>query len=191
MDNSLYLASLFRQNAGWFAGHTAFRNGLHGDGWLEKGAIIRNVAVLDTVAERQAAAIRTRFRDADLIVCTGECGAVVAAAVARFLDLPIALTVSEGDMLSFHRMHLPASGHRAILVEDLVFSGTEVRRHADFIPGTGLEFLGVSAWVNRQGDRIAGVPIHSLMPPPFSLFPAADCPLCRRAVPLAYTGIRE
>lgn len=191
MDDSTYLTSLFQQNRGWFAGHTAFRNGMHGDGWLEKGAIIRDVSLLDSFAERQAAAIRTRFPETDLIICTGECGAIVAAAVARCLGYPIAVTISEGEQLYFHRMHIPASDQRAILVDDLIFSGTEVRRHVDFLQQTGIELLGVSAWVNRQSDHIAGVPVHSLMPPPFSLFSITDCPLCQHKVPLAFTEIRE
>lgn len=190
-DSTFLLTSLFQQNGGWFVGHTAFRNGAHGDGWLEKGAIIRNLARLDSVAEQQAESVALRFPQADLIVCTGECGAVVAAAVARLLDLPLALTVCENEQLYFHRMHIPAPGQRAVLVDDLVFSGTEVRRHIEFLPQVGVTLMGVSAWVNRQSDQIGGVPIYSLMPAPFSIFPAADCPLCRDGVPIVYTGIRE
>jgi orotate phosphoribosyltransferase len=186
-----YLTLAFRQNGGWFSGHTAFRNGSHGDGWLEKGAIIRDVSVLDSIAHRQAEGIRSHFPEVELLLGSGECGSIVAAAVARHLSLPLAITVEEGKSLFFHRMHVPAAGQRAVLVDDLIFSGTDVRRHVDLLGTKGIEFLGVSVWVNRQSERIDGVPVHSLMAPPFSVFPEADCPLCRMGIPLAFTEVRE
>ena len=185
------LTTLFQQNEGWFAGHTAFRNGTHGDGWLEKGAIIREVSRLDIVAEAQAAMIQDRFPEAEFLIGTGECGAVVVAAVARYLKLPIALTIPENAKLYFHRMNDPKTGQRAVMVEDLIFSGTDVRRHIEFLPTVGVELLGVSVWVNRQSEVINGIPILSLMPPPFSIFLADDCPLCHSGVPVEYFEIRE
>lgn len=191
IDESSDLASSFQRNGGWFSGHTVFRNGSHGDGWLEKGAIIRNTLLLDSVAKRQANGIRSQFPEAELLIGSGECGPIVAAAVARYLKLPLAITVEEGKNLYFHRMHVPAAGRRAVLVDDLIFSGTDVRRHIDLLGTMGIEFLGVSVWVNHQGERMDGVPIHSLMAPPFSVYSEADCPLCRTGVPLAYTEVRE
>ncbi|GAA5531984.1 hypothetical protein [Deinococcus aluminii] len=38
-------------------GHTAFRSGLHGDGWLEKGEVTRDPRHLDRLASAQAARI--------------------------------------------------------------------------------------------------------------------------------------
>lgn len=191
MESCPFLLPYFQQNGGYFAGHTTFRNGMHGDGWLEKGAIIRDHTVLDSVAEVQARAIQTHFPEADLVLCTGECGAIVASSVARFLKLPLALTVSEGGELNFHRMHVPDSRRRVVFVDDLVFSGTDVRSHIAFLSRIGMTLVGISVWVNRQSDRINGIPVHSLMPPPFSIYAESECPLCAAHEPIVFAEIRE
>jgi orotate phosphoribosyltransferase len=183
--------SAFEDTQGWMIGHTTFKNGWHGDGWLEKGALVRDPARLYTLLKHQANAIKKHFPQTELIVGIPACGAVVASFVAAHLELPLALTVTVQDNLEFHRMHLPKPGLKAVLVDDLIFSGSDARAHLNFLSQHGLEMLGISAWVSRVGTELDGVPLATLMPVPFQTFPASSCPLCLQAEAIRWRDVRE
>ena len=183
--------SAFEDAQGWMFGHTAFRNGLHGDGWLEKGALVRDPARLNLLLKHQATAIVKHFPQTELIVGIPACGAVVASFVAAHLGLPLALTIPIDDQLEFYRMHLPKPGLKAVIVDDLIFSGNDARAHLRFFESYGLEVLGISAWVSRVGTEITGIPVATLMPVPFQTFQASNCPLCAQAEAIRWQDIRE
>lgn len=186
------IRDLLDTHGGLRAGHTAFRSGEHGDGWVEKGALISNPAQLPRVVAAQAQTIRQRFAGAEIVVGCGECGAALALLVALQLELRLALTLRDPDGgLTFHRMFEPPAGSAVVLVDDLVFSGRDVRDHAAYFAARGLRFLGVSAWCARASANTGGVTVETLMPPPFETFPADACPLCSADVPIRWHGIRE
>jgi orotate phosphoribosyltransferase len=181
----------FEDTQGWMIGHTAFKNGWHGDGWLEKGVLVRDPARLYTLLKHQANAIKKHFPQTELIVGIPACGAVVASFVAAHLELPLALTIPVQENLEFHRMHVPPPGLKAVIVDDLIFSGSDARAHLRFLSDHGLEVLGISAWVSRVGTELDGVPLATLMPAPFQTFSAANCPLCLKAETIRWQDIRE
>ena len=185
------LEATFRRQGGWMAGHTVFRSLEHGDGWLEKGALVRVPHLMRATLEAQAERVRRDFPAAELIVGAPSCGAVVAAFVAERLNLPLAISDEGPDGLSFHRMHVPTRGLKTVLVDDLVFSGRDARGHVAFFERFGLEPLGVSAWVSRVGPDTVGAPVSSLMEAPFRTFAAEACPLCQRGEPVVWRGVRE
>lgn len=166
-------------------GLTHFRNGLIGDGWIEKGEVMRDPAQLDRVAAWQAQAIAGQFPGATLLVGAPACGAVLAAFVARHLECPVAfLTLQPAP--AWHRMHVPGSGHRAVYVDDLICTGKDAQTAAAFLRSQGLTVLGVSTWISRTS--LGGEQLHTLAPPPFQTWAASTGPL---AGPPLYTDIRE
>lgn len=185
------LQSALQKNGGWFVGHTEFRNGQHGNGWIEKGSIIQYPALLDTVLQEQSKAIAQHFPEVEMLIGSSECGAVVASFVARHLNLPLALTSTTSERVAFHRMNIPQRGTKVVLVDDLIFSGQEMRAHITFFRETGIVLLGASVWINRQPPIVEGISVISLLPPPFLTYEAAECPLCQNDVPLKYRHIRE
>ncbi len=172
-------------------GHTAFRNGLHGAGWLKKGEVTRGPARLDSLAAAQAGQIAVAFPGATLIVGASQCGAVLAAFVARHLGLPVAFLNVEGERAVFHRMHVPQPGERVVFVDDLICTGQGARVLVRSLREGGHEALGLSAWAVRDGARLPDVPAVPLAPHPYRTFAAESCPLCADETPLVWTGVRE
>ncbi|MDL2345698.1 orotate phosphoribosyltransferase [Deinococcus sp. MIMF12] len=169
-------------------GHTAFRNGLHADGWTEKGELVRDPATLDTVAAVQADSLRAAFPGATLLVGAPACGAVLASFVARHLGLPVAYVLT-GERPGWHRMHVPQPGERVVYVDDLICTGTDARAVLAFLRGEGHTVLGVSAWLSRT--RLEGERLVTLTEPPFRTFTAAECPLCTAGEGLNWQDVRE
>lgn len=185
------VTNLLHRRQGWFAGHTHFRNGDHSNGWIEKGCLIRHPASLDLMTKLQSLQIFQYFPDAQLLIGAPLCGAIVASNVARHLDLSLAVTVQQSNRLLFHRMNVPVQGIKAVLVEDMICSGNDVRTHIQFFEEFGIELLGVSTWINRQPNRIAGYSIISLLPAPFQNYPETNCPMCLENIPIQYVNVRE
>lgn len=185
---SLDLPALLAERGALRRGHTLFRNGLHADGWTEKGEVVRDPATLDRVAAAQAASLSATFPDATLLVGAPACGAVLASFVARHLGLPVAYVLSGTDP-GWHRMHVPRPGERAVYVDDLICTGTDARAVLAFVRRGGHTVLGVSAWLSRTG--LEGERLATLMDAPFRTFPAARCPLCEAGEALDFQDIRE
>lgn len=183
--------SLLKQQHGWFEGHTHFRNGDHSNGWIEKGSLIRHPSSLKLITKLQSFQISQHFPDAQLLIGAAQCGAVVASSVASHLDINLAITVKQSDEILFHRMNVPIQGTKAVLVEDLICSGSDVRSHIQFFEKFGIELLGVSAWINRQPQEIGGYLVTSLLTAPFRNYSQTDCPMCRDNIPIQYVDIRE
>lgn len=189
MKASSGVLNLLREHGGLREGHTSFRNGRHGNGWIEKGALFRDPGLLDAVAEQQAQHLLRHFPDAELLVGASQCGAVLASFVARRAELPVAFTTEGAAGLAFHRMHRPEPGLRTVYVDDLIATGADARAHAAFLRAAGFSFLGASAWVS--GCSTLPFALATLDEAPHGLYEADACPLCARGEPLAWQDVRE
>lgn len=172
-------------------GHTVFRNGLHASGWLEKGEVVRDPMQLDKVARVQAEQLQAHWPNADLIVGASQCGAVLAAFVARHLALPIAfVNLQDGQML-FHRMNVPVAPQRVVLVDDLISTGSDARQLVAGFRQAGHPVLGLSVWTVRQTAHLPAVPLLTLWPHPYQTWSAPVCPLCAAGESVRWAEVRE
>lgn len=189
MDSFL---ELLKQSGGFFEGHTVFKNGFHGNGWIEKGFIIRKPRVLDMVTRYQAEIVARNFPESELIVGPIVNGSIIASFVAKHLDKEFAITVGNDAGVEFHRMYVPKPPKKVVLIEDLIFTGHDIAANVRFLKEKGFGVEGVVVWINRQEDNIDGVKIISLLDkPPFEFYEAKDCPLCLSNTPVKYSDIRE
>lgn len=182
------LPRLLAERGAFRPGHTAFRNGLHADGWVEKGDVFHDPALLDAVAAAQAASLRAAFPDVTLLVGAPACGAVLASFVARHLGLPVAYVLT-GTEPGWHRMHVPAPGQRVVYVDDLICTGSDARAILAFLRGEGHTVLGVSTWLSRTA--LESERLETLVAAPFQTFRPEECPLCCAGVEIAFRDIRE
>ena len=182
---------IFKISGALLEGHTEFYNGKHGNGWIEKGFIIRHPNLLEELSRRQAEQIKKFYPNTNFIVGTAYNGTVVASYVARHLNTLFAHTYGKGQDISFHRMFKPPKGLNLCFVEDLIFSGTDVSDHINFFKNYSLNIQGVSVWVNRQKDIIQETKITSLINTPFRFYEKETCPLCQKKVPIRYLNSRE
>ncbi|ANE43685.1 type I phosphoribosyltransferase [Deinococcus puniceus] len=172
-------------------GHAVFKNSLHANGWLEKGELVRDPVRLDGLARAQAASIQTHWPTADLIVGASQCGAVLAAFVARHLALPVAFVNLQDGQMTFHRMNVPASPQRVVLVDDLISTGTDARLMVAEMRRAGHTVVGLSVWTVRQTALLPEVPLLTLWPHPYQTFSASACPQCAAGEAVRWEQVRE
>ena len=186
------LANTLQQLGGLRPGHTAFKNGMHGDGWVEKGALISQPGHLEAILQLQGKQLQSTFPEVEVLVGSAQCGATLATLLAKALGLSVAFTYRDPEEhFHFHRMFVPPKNSRLVLIEDLIFSGRDVRDQARFFAHSELRLLGVSAWMARSTAQTGPLEICSLLPHPFNSFATTDCPFCQTNQPLVWSDIRE
>src|SRR5260221_7913488 len=99
------LTGLFKTSGGWNEGHTSFKNGFHGNGWIEKGFVIRFPKLLEEVTKEQAKLVQKYAPDAELLIGPEINGSIIASHVGRHLDKPFTITQGKGEEIKFHRMY--------------------------------------------------------------------------------------
>lgn len=173
-------------------GHTAFRNGFHGNGWIDKSAIVRNPRILDSVAKLQAEVVTSHFPDVEMLVAPIVDGAILASFIARHLGLEFAMTDKWQDGTKFHKTNVPKPPKRVVFIEDLVFTGESVEYNIEFLRPEGFEILGITAWLNRQVKDLEGLKTVSLLDKsPYDFYSLDKCPLCKLNEPIKYEDVRE
>ncbi|MER3482931.1 MAG: hypothetical protein C4332_07010 [Meiothermus sp.] len=136
------LYSLLDVLGGLRLGHTVFKTGGHGDGWIEKGALFSIPKHLRALVRAQVRGVLRAFPQAQMVV-----SAVLATLVRQELGVRLAFTNRDAKgNYGFHRMYQPPPGSLVVPVEDLIFSGRDVRNQAGFFAASGLRLLGVGAW---------------------------------------------
>ncbi len=185
------LAELFKNSGGWMEGHTSFKNGFHGNGWFEKGFIMRNPKLLTIISETQANMIKQHSPDVDYLVGPAICGSILATHIDKYFNKGFVMTTGKGEELIFDRMFIPQKGSKLVITDDLVSSGADIASNVAFLKSKGMEVLGIFVWINRQQDEFDGVKVYSLIEPPFQYYTAENCPLCKSGVPIKYENVRE
>jgi orotate phosphoribosyltransferase len=185
------LLDIIKKSGGYFKGHTEFRNAQHGDGWIEKGYLVKNPVYLDLFVKAQSDQIRRFFPKVDLLVGPVVNGSIIASHISKYLQKEFAVTYDLGNGVEFHRMNLPQKNLKTVIVEDFVFTGKDVKENIVFLENYGLEVLGVSTWINRLGQDINGVKISSLIDAPFENYSHESCKLCKADVQIEYFDVRE
>lgn len=173
-------------------GHTAFRNGSHGNGWIDKSSIVRNPRILDNVAKLQAKVVTSHFSDVEMLVAPIVDGAILASFIARHLGLEFAMTDKWQDGTKFHKTNIPKPPKKIVFIEDLIFTGESVKYNIEFLRSGGFEILGISAWLNRQINDLEDLKTISLLDKsPYDFYSADKCPLCKLNEPIKYEDVRE
>lgn len=82
------------------------------------------------------------------------------------------------------------TGRRILIVEDILTTGGSVKQVVEAIRASGGDSVAVAALCNRGGVQsgdIGGVPLHALVSLSLEMWEPAECPLCKKGVPINTT----
>lgn len=75
-------------------------------------------------------------------------------------------------------------GRRVLLIDNLIFSGNTIVRFAEAIEGLGGQVVGAATLWTTADVKAADKPVFGVFNGDYPVFPADDCPFCKRGVPL-------
>jgi len=173
--------------------HVVYTSGRHGDTYINKDAIFPDVMVISELCRTIAA----EFRDAevDVVAAPAIGGVVLAHWTAYHLSShsrPVRAVYAEKDTAGKFvlRRGFPdvVKSRKVLVVEDILTTGGSASAVIEAVRQAGGHVVGLSAICDRGGVQIQdlGHPprFFALSRLPLDSWPATDCPLCAKGVPV-------
>jgi orotate phosphoribosyltransferase len=174
-------------------GHFVYESGEHGDTWLELDALLLEPEPMRRIAVGLAARLEPWKLD---VVCGPETGgARLAVRVADGLGI-LGVPIERGRAPDGRPAYSIAAGHhaglrnaRVALVDDAINAGFATGASLEALTESGAHVTVVGAAILRKAARPAlerrfGCRIEALHELNFETWPAGECPLCARGVPI-------
>jgi orotate phosphoribosyltransferase len=167
--------------------HVVYTSGRHGSAYVNKDAVY---PLTDRVRELCGLlADAARPLDAEIVCGPAMGGIILSQWTGHHLGLPAlyAEKAPEGGMALRRGYDALVRGRRVLVVEDVVNTGGSLADAVAAVRAAGGTVVGAVALCNRGGVTAAalGVPaLHALVELSLDSWPAEECPLCRRGVPV-------
>jgi orotate phosphoribosyltransferase len=181
--------------------HFVYISGDHGDGWIDKDAIFPHTARVARLAELLVETIGDREIDVVCGPATG--GLIVSQWTAHHLGVPSVFAEHGKEQGYDPRAAHPGplrppfllkrgydrlvAGKRVLVVDDVINTGESVAETGAAVKTAGGEVRTVAALCSRGNAGPAEVRCEDyvwLVEVQIPSWPAADCELCRRGVPI-------
>lgn len=193
MDESQVLELL--QKAGAFrAGHFVFTSGRHSDTYINKDALF--VYTRETSALCREIASRFADKNIDAVLGPAVAAAILAQGTAYHMSEMNGREVAsvyadkdgQGGFVIRRGYNKVIKGKRVLVVEDLVTTGSSIKKVVDAARAAGAEVVGAIALCNR-GDvtaEMVGNPgvFDQLLKVHLESWEEADCELCQGNIPV-------
>lgn len=178
---------LLAQCGAYIEGHFELRSGKHSGQYVEKFRLLERPEIAEQLCRSMAEA----YQDQKIQKVAGPAlgGVILAYEVARILGVPCAFAERAGDKLEFRRGFVFQPGERVLVVEDIVTTGGSARLVVDAVREAGGTPVGAAVIVNRSGKALdLGAPAIALLELDIPTYDPADCPLCKKGIPLTAPG---
>lgn len=189
MDEAQVLAA-FRETKGLLEGHFELRSGLHSDRFFQCALLLQWPAV----TARLCGALAARLRAAGLgeglsVIAPAMGGLFVGHELARALNARSIFAEKQDHRLVLRRGFRIAPGERFVVAEDVITRGGRVGETIEIVRAHGGVVAAVAVLVDRSGGAARfEAPLFSLLCLAPVVWPPAECPLCRRGIPLEHPG---
>ncbi len=183
------LETLLRRTDALQTGHFSLSSGLHSSQYIQCALLLQ----YPDLAAGVCGVLAERFRrDRPQVVIAPAMGGIfVAYEVARVLGVRALFAERVNGIFTLRRSQEIQPGERTVVVEDVVTTGGSIHEVLRLVDQCGGVAVGVGALVDRS-------PYPPTFPARFEAllqlradhYNPADCPLCRRGLPLTKPGSR-
>ena len=184
---------IFKKSGAYLDGHFKLTSGKHSSAYVEKFHVLK----FPQHCEALCKGIAERFKDEKIDVVVGPAvgGIVLAYETARQLGVRGIFMERVDGKLTFRRGFQIEPGERALLVEDVVTTGTSVFELIDAMKeqAPGAVMVGVGLLVDRSGGQVqfALPKQEAMIQLDLPSYDAEKCPLCQANKPLTQRGSRN
>ena len=164
--------------------HALLTSGNHSDGYIDCTRIAEDPAFLKrAVAELIKKLEQEDFEKPDIVIGSAMGAICIAYEFASQLGTPYAFTEKIGEgadkRLEFKRFVL-APGTKALVVEDVVATGSTIKKTIAYLENLGVEVMAfVPLLMNRlEVDEFEGRKLIAVVKKQLNVYPPDNCPLC-------------
>jgi orotate phosphoribosyltransferase len=179
----------FEETGALLTGHFRLSSGLHSDKYLQCARLLMWPERAERAGRELAAKLREFTPRAVVSPALG--GVVIGHETGRGLGLPAMFVERKDGAFALRRGFSLERGEPVVVVEDVFTTGESTREAAAAVESAGGRVVAVGSIVDRGLPPGAfSVPYRSLLALSVPSWPEAECPLCRRGVPIDSPGSR-
>lgn len=179
----------FEDTGALLTGHFRLSSGLHSDRYLQCARLL----MWPQRAQEAGRGLGEKLAEfgARAVVSPALGGVVIGHETARALELPAMFVERKDGSFSLRRGFALEAGEPVVVVEDVFTTGKSTREAAAAVEAAGGRVVAVGSIVDRGLPAGAfAVPSRSLLSLSVPSWPEAECPLCRKGVPIDSPGSR-
>lgn len=193
LSRDLILA-LFRETGALLEGHFQLTSGLHSPQYFQCAKVLQ----YPQNAELLCGEIVEHYGRSpiDTVIAPALGGIVVGQEVGRQIairGIPVRTMFTErkDDTMMLRRGFEIHRNENILVCEDVITTGGSVGEVIDIVRAAGASVAGVACIVDRSGGKVRfKVPQHAVLEMDVVVYQPADCPLCRKDIPIDKPGSR-
>jgi len=179
----------FEETGALLTGHFRLSSGLHSDKYLQCARLLMYPDRAERAGQELAHKLRSFAPKAVVSPALG--GVIIGHETARALRIPAMFVERKDGAFALRRGFALDRGQPVVVVEDVFTTGKSTREASAAVEAALGRVLAVGSIVDRGLPAGAfSVPARSLISLPVPSWPEAECPLCRRDVPIDSPGSR-
>jgi orotate phosphoribosyltransferase len=179
----------FESTGALLTGHFRLSSGLHSERYLQCARLLMWPARAEQAGRElgdKLAAFGPRA-----VVSPALGGVIIGHETARRLGLPAMFVERKEGVFVFRRGFALEPGQPVAVVEDVFTTGKSTREASAAVEAAGGRVVAVGSIVDRGlPPGVFPVPARSLLSLSVPSWPEADCPLCRKGIPVEAPGSR-
>jgi len=193
----IHLEILKRTGAYLTNDHFLLPSGHHAPEYIEKALVTTE----PTFTEGLGGVIAKNFAQwpLDVVLATGLGALILAHNVARaHPSHPMLIYATKGMSGPRRRVSLPrefqrfiTEGTKVLIVEDLITTGETLKLLIRLVTARGGQVVGIGCLWRRTSVEVNGKPVFSLVSRDFPTYDPAECPFCKKGVPLNEEFVRR
>ena len=176
---------LFERSGAMLSGHFQLSSGRHSDRYVEKSRVLERPHVAMILARE----IASWYPRIDVVVAPAVGAVALGFAVALAADARSLFSEREEGRMHLRRGFVVDPGEHALVVEDVVTTGTSAREVFQLVGETGAEVLGVAALIDRSTEAVR-FPLRAILRVQARTWDPVECPMCLRGDPVQTPGSR-
>ncbi|MDR1398411.1 MAG: orotate phosphoribosyltransferase [Treponema sp.] len=189
--------NLLRDSGAMLDGHFLLSSGRHADRYFQCAKLLqypeRAAAALASIAEHIRADMSANVLAIDAIVGPAMGGIIVAYELGRQLGLPAFFTErDENGAMTLRRGFEVKPGENILIAEDVVTTAKSSGECARVLEARGAKVVALACVVDRREQGVAANwPFYAACTVNVASWPAEDCELCHRDIPVIKPGSRK
>ena len=181
---------IFKKTGALLEGHFLLTSGRHSNVYFQCAKVLQYPAYMEKICSNIADYFRNY--EIDTVISPAIGGIIVGQEVARQLGKRSIFAEREDKALTLRRGFSLEPGEKVLVCEDVVTTGGSVFEVIDIVKNSGALVVGVGVIVDRSNGKVDfGYPQKSAVMMNAVSFPADDCELCKKGLPVIKPGSRK
>ncbi len=189
------LLEMFERTGAFLKGHFKLSSGLHSSGYVQCALVLQ----YPEMAEKLGRFLSEPFRDKGIKVVISPAlgGVIIGHETAKALGAKAVFAERKYSPDGNSRMALRrgfniGKEEKVLVVEDVVTTGKSIGEIIRLVNEAEGAITGVGCLIDRNSGKMDfGVDVSSLLDLDIKTYNAAECPLCKKGIPVTKPGSRQ